>query len=275
VCAPDWPFRKMQQLSEAMVPLAGRIERMPISKSLQEMLLVEHFRTELPLNVLDLAAWAQEFGEFSSATQLPWLPPVQLRPPGPFLYNITPATTDLPRVLLRSADRTRTLQLQSDRLAFGWARPNSVGENADYPGFEALKMEFGEISRRFNTWSFKRLALHPTARLAELAYNNATPMEVGGKIRKISDVFKFVNPGRPVNAFQVAWMELIDKERPDGARVSATVAIGSAPPVDRVLIHNFSGHAPVDGEDARATEKSFKLLHDRTLEMYAAAFRAE
>ena len=248
---------------------------MPISKSLQEVLLVEHFRTELPLNVLDLAQWAQEFGEFSNATQLPWLPRVELQPPGPISYNLVQATTDLPRVLLRTADRTRTLQLQSDRLAFGWSRPNSVGEDADYPGFEALQIEFREILQRFNGWSSRRLSLHPAARLIELVYNNATPMEVEGKMRKISDVFKFVQPGRAVNAFQVAWMELIDKERPDGARVSATVAIGSSPPIDRVLIHNFSGHAPVDAGSATAAEKSLQLLHGRTLEMYASAFRSE
>jgi uncharacterized protein (TIGR04255 family) len=248
---------------------------MPISKSLQEVLLVEHFRNELPLNVLDLAEWAQEFCEFSNATQLPWLPRVELQPPGPVSYNLVQATTDLPRVLLRTADRTRTLQLQSDRLAFGWARPNSVGEDADYPGFETLKVEFGEILQRFNGWSLKRLAVQPTARLIELVYNNATPMEVGGKTRKISDVFKFVQPGRSINAFQVVWTELIDKERPDGARVTAAVVIGSAPPVDKVLIHNFSGHAPVDGGSPSAAEKSLQLLHDRTLEMYVAAFRAE
>jgi uncharacterized protein (TIGR04255 family) len=222
-----------------------------------------------------LAAWAQEFREFPDATQLPWLPAVHLLPPGPISYNLLAGNAGLPRVLLRTPDRTRTLQLQSDRFAFGWSRPNAVGENADYPGFEALKIEFREILRRFHSWSSKRLEIQPSARVIELGYNNATPMEIEGKIRKISDVFKFVAPGRPVNAFQVAWMELIDKERPDGARVSATVAIGSAPPVDRVLIHNFSGHAPVDGESVAAAEKVWQLLHDRTLEMYAAAFRTE
>ncbi len=245
---------------------------MPISKSLQEVLLVEHFRTDLPLNVLDLAAWAQEFYEFPVAAQLPWLPRLQLHPPdSPVSFNFVTQGSDLPRVLLRNPDSTRTLQLQSDRFAFGWSRPNPVGDDADYPGFEALQAEFVTISRRFHSWCSGRLGIQPSPRLAELAYNNATPMMVGEKFQRISEVFKFVSPSRPVNAFQVVWTELIDKERKDAARVSATVALGSAPPVDRALIYNFSGVAPVDGDSAEAAETSWKRLHERTLEMYAAA----
>lgn len=250
------------------------MERMAISKSLQEVVLVEHFGTDLPLNVLDVASWAKEFSDFPVAKQLSWLPRVQLPPPGPFAaFGVMAAPgAELPRVLLQTADLTHSLQLQSDRLGFGWSRPKPVGEDADYPGFDALQAEFVKISRRFRTWCSNRLGLEPRTRVVELVYNNAAPLVVGEKVRRISEVFKFVQPGRPVNGFQVVWTELIDKERLDGARVNAAVALGSAPPIDRVLIHNFSGLAPVDGDTAEAIQKGLQLLHQHILEMYKPNF---
>jgi hypothetical protein len=247
---------------------------MAISESLQEVVLVEHYAANLPLNVLDLAAWAKEFSEFQHSSQLPWLPPVKLAPPGPVAFDLIQSTAELPRILLRSSDGSSYLQLQGDRFAYGWSRPGPVGVPIEYPGFDTLLGAYLEFSQRFRAWCQQRFGSKPTRRLVELSYNNAASLVSEFGDRKISDIFKWVTPSRPVNSFQVVWMELIGKSRPDGARVSAVVAVGSAPPIDRALIHNFTGYAPIDLNSDQTIEKVWQLLHTRILEMYNAVIKA-
>ena len=112
----------------------------------------------------------------------------------------------------------------------------------------------------------------PKTRLVELSYNNAAPIVAeDGKRRRLAEIFKWVQPSRPVNSFQVAWMELLETGRPE-ARVNAFVTVGAAPPVMEALIFNFAGFAPIDNIEESTTYDLLDALHARILAMYDAAF---
>jgi hypothetical protein len=245
---------------------------MPITQTLQEVVLVEHFWAPLPLTVLDLAAWAQAFDRYKESHQLQPAAPIDLSAhPANVQFSIAPAI-QLPRLLLRTVEGGRTVQFQADRFAVGWQRETPIGEPADYPGYEALRATWLDESARFHTWCQQRLGQVPSIRLVELGYNNAAPMVVGDQRRRLSEIFRWVVPGRAVNGFQVAWQEVFGKDRPDAARVAGLVALGAAPPVAEALIFNFTGFGPVDGRgDNPVAMGMFDALHERTLDMYSAA----
>jgi hypothetical protein len=241
--------------------------------TLQEVILVEHFRQALPLTILDVADWAREFSEFGEPRQLPWLPPIDLTQ-SPFSIGFQ-TNQELPRLLLSSITRSTHLQLQSDRFGFGWSRASSVGDKARYPGYEDLLARRSEIADRFRAWCTKRLGVSPESRLVELTYNNATPIVVEGRRRRLSEIFRWVQPSRPVNSFQVSWLELMEKNKPDAARVAAVVAVGAAPPVSEALLFNFSGVGPIDKDEKHTKSDMWNALHRRIQDMYDAAISKE
>lgn len=240
--------------------------KMDATSTLQEVILVEHLQPALPLTVLDAADWAREFSEFGEARQLPWLPPIDLAQPVQIGFSVT--GQEIPRLLLRSIDEKRHVQLQADRFAFGWTRAVPVGETESYPGYEDLKSEQVRYGRKFREWCTKRFGISPRTRLAELAYNNAAPIVQDGQRRRIGDIFRWVQPIRSVSAFQVSWVELLELGRIAGPRVNGLVAVGSAPPVSEALLFNFTGLSPVESDDAIATLGAWDALHERILSMY-------
>ncbi|MFZ2104043.1 MAG: TIGR04255 family protein [Roseiarcus sp.] len=244
---------------------------MAFTSTLQELLLVEHFRTPLPLSILDMADWANEFATYPKAQQLQVVPPVELSSPGPIGFTFNLAQPELPRLMLRSANGERTIQLQADRFGYGWSRKVPIGERAEYPGFEAIKLDCATEMHKFRTWCGRRIGTVPKIKLVEIGYHNAAPIVVGEKRRRLADIFRWVQPARPVNSFQVSWAELLQKDRPDAPRVNAVVAVGSAPPVAEALIFNFMGFAPIDKDDDGNISDAFDRLHQRILEMYESA----
>lgn len=248
---------------------------MTTTKKLQEVILVEHFKASLPLTIFDVADWAREFEEFDQKSQLPWAAPVNLQIANSFVPIAIEMGNELPRALLRNERTYFSVQLQADRFAFGWSRGSPIGEEVQYPGFDELLKQFEAHVVRFKKWCTERFGISPQPRVVELGYNNATELGKEGGPQKISDVFKWVTPSRHVNSFHVAWHELIQKDRLDGARVAAVVAVGHAPPVLRALIHNFTGHAPVDESTTNETFKTLALLHDKIIQMHDAAISDE
>ncbi|MDA9499312.1 hypothetical protein [Bradyrhizobium sp. CCBAU 11357] len=243
--------------------------------TLQEFVLAGHFRAPLPLGLMDLANWVSSFPDFPLHQELPPLPtanmPTAGAPQGPAIeFGMG---TMLPRMLLRSQDGRYTLQLQNDRLAFGWARIEPVGLPADYPGFERMLALWTEMRSRVEDWIEGRFRARPQYRLVEVNYLNATPLEVEGKQKRISEVFRFVQPGgRRVNGFLVQWGERVypgPDDEPMRAVVTAAVALGQAPPAIRVLNFNFQGMATVaDGEESNHIISD---VHAKIREIYQSA----
>ena len=113
---------------------------------------MEHFGTPLPLTVLDMADWAREFSKYPKAQQLHMVPPVQLSGPGPISFSFGLAQSELPRLLLRSENGERTVQLQADRFGFGWARNVPIGETRRIPWVRDNKAGLAAESRKFRAW---------------------------------------------------------------------------------------------------------------------------
>ncbi len=253
--------------------LTQAIGKMDLTATLQEVILVEHFRQPLPLTILDVADWAREFSEFGEPRQLPWLPPIDLKQTQ---FSIGYSTAqELPRLLLSSITANIQIQLQSDRFAFGWIRTSPVGERASYPGYENLMAGRSSSAQRFNAWCLKRFGVSPGCRLVELTYNNAAPIVVDGRRRRLSEIFRWVQPSRGVNSFQVAWTELMETGRTDGPRVTAIVAVGAAPPVAEALLFNFAGVAPIDIDEGDTKLRAWNALHERIHAIYDAAISRE
>jgi hypothetical protein len=257
---------------------------MPLTSTLQEVVLVEHFAVPLNLTILDVANWVHAFGDYPVANQLALAAPIELQAPGPMplphLRFLEPNL--LPRLLLKSASGERTVQMQADRFAIGWARTKPIGEPDNYPGYDTLRKDWVGLLARFNKWCRDRLGSAPDSRLVEVGYNNAAPLVVDGRRRRLSEIFQWVQPGRGVNAFQTAWTELLKPGEPgvapdalNSARVSAVVALGSANGASS-LIFNFTGFGPTTGsaENAYALEM-MDNLHKRILDIYSAAIISE
>jgi len=240
------------------------------------MTLAAHFRAPLPLGVLDLASWVSVFSDYPIIQELPALPTVSWPVPG---WPQIPAieigiSAQLPRLVLRSSDGRFSVQLQGDRFAFGWARVEPIGVAADYPGFEAMLGRWGEVQSRLEAWVQGRFHAKPQYRLAEVNYINASPLELDGQKRRISDVFKFVQAaGRPINMFNVQWLERVYDDEPPGAPlkgvVNAAVGLGQAPPAIPVLAFNFTGTAAV--ADNQESKHIMNDLHGKIREMYESA----
>jgi len=125
---------------------------------------------------------------------------------------------------------------------------------------------------KFEEWSKAQIGTIPFARLVEISYHNAAPIDSQGRRRHISEMFRFVHTeGRRLNQFQVAWGESLS-EGPDSPRVAAQVGIGTAPPDQVVFAFNFMGLGTVSGlgTDAEAVDM-LNSLHKRIREMYDAA----
>jgi uncharacterized protein (TIGR04255 family) len=238
---------------------------MPTTKSLQELIIAAHFQAPLPFTVMDLASWVEHFRELPVVQQLPPLPPASLPAPGiPQLQFqfVSMEAAALPRMLLRSADGRYSVQLQNDRFAFGWHRTEPIGDPAEYAGFEAHRAHWKQTLEHFEAWTEERFRQKPAHRLVELSYSNALPIEREGRQSRLSEMFKFVQPGgRKIwGAFNTSWAETIYPTadmQPSKGVVSAVVGLGFAAPAVRVLAFSFTGLATVAPD-----EQSEHILDD-------------
>jgi uncharacterized protein (TIGR04255 family) len=227
------------------------------------LIVAAHFEAPLVLNVVDLADWVARFqADFPIVQQLPSLPPANVLQAGPaqHVQFQMMLNTPLPRMLLRSADGKLSIQLQGDRFGLGWHRTEPLGDVSDYPGFARIDLMFEEQLARFDEWASQRFHQRPKHRLIELSYSNASLMERGGHRRRLSDLFRFVQPGsRRLLGFQTNWVELVDAEPalPPKATVTAQVGLATAPQGQSVLAFTFAGLGTVANG-----VKSKHILHD-------------
>jgi len=240
-----------------------------MTTTLQEMVMSAHFEAPLNFGVVELAGWIAAFAEeYPTLQQLPVAPPVSIAPM-PVQFNIMPVGT-LPRVVLSSPRTNRIVQLQADRIACGWTRSQPIGDPADYPGYDVMMSTWRAILDKFHDWYAATFGGKPNIKLVELSYNNAIPALVEGRPRRMSEVFRFVQPGRTVNMFQVIWSESLTEDE-NGARVAAQFAIGTALPDQKVFGFNFHGLSPATGAaDDPAAVGALDALHARILDIRAA-----
>lgn len=246
------------------------------TKTLQEVIFAAHFRTPLPLGLLDFGAWISSNPDFPIVQELPPLSPVAMPVFGmpqaaTFEIGVAP---QLPRILLRSQDGRFSLQLQTDRIAFAWSRIEPVGAVADYPGFDRVLETWVDVRSTFEAWATGRFRAKPQYRLVELNYMNAAPLDDGGKKRRISEIFRFVQPGvRPVNMFNVQWGERVYPDdrpgEPAKGMIVCGASLGQAPPATSALIFQFAGMAQV--ADGQETNHIIKDLHAKIREIYLSA----
>jgi uncharacterized protein (TIGR04255 family) len=249
---------------------------MPTTRSLQELIIAAHFQAPLPFTVMDLASWVEHFSELPVVQQLPPLAAANLPTPGIpqlQLQFVSVEAATLPRMLLRTADGRYSVQLQNDRFAFGWHRTEPIGDPAEYAGFEAHREHWKQTLDHFEVWTERRFRQRPAHRLLELSYNNAVPFEREGRQRRLSELFKFVQPGgRIMNGFNTSWVEPIyptaDGQPPKGV-VSAVVGLGVAPPAVNVLAFTFSGLATVATDEQ--SEHILNDIHAKIRDIYESA----
>jgi uncharacterized protein (TIGR04255 family) len=250
----------------------GARQPMPTTRSLQELIIAAHFDAPLPITVMDLASWVAHFGNFPLVQQLPVLPPMNLPVPGaPQIHFVAEGT--LPRMFLRTTDGRHSVQLQNDRLAFGWHRTEPIGDPAEYPGFEANLADWKHALDDFEAWTQERFHQKPAHRMVEISYSNAVPIERDGGKKKLSEIFKFVQlGGRKINGFNASWAESIypvaDMQPPKGV-VGCMVGLGIAPPALPVLAFTFTGSASIaPGEHS---EHILSDIHAKIREIYESA----
>jgi uncharacterized protein (TIGR04255 family) len=250
---------------------------MPTTKSLQELIIAAHFQAPLPFSVMDLASWVEHFNDFPVVQQIPALPPAAVPVAGPnqMQFQVLEAPI-LPRMLLRTADGRYSVQLQNDRFGFGWHRTEPIGEPAEYLGFESHRKSWKEALDHFESWTQKRFRQRPVHRLVELNYSNAVPLEYAGRQKRLSEVFKFVQPaGRKVNGFNTGWMEAIyptDLEALKGI-VTSAVTMGIVPPALKVLAFTFTGLASVAAGEQ--SEHILNDIHTKIREIYESSIVAD
>lgn len=250
---------------------------MPLTRSLQEVVLAIHFAEPLSIAVPELASWIAEFGGVEPAfQQLPALPTANIPVPGaPSPFGVQFLTEDaggLPRVRVHGSDGHTLYIFQNDRIGFGWQRNAEIGQEVDYPGYDALRGVWAMEIERFINW-LSRLSQSFVPRLVELSYNNNFPLIVAGRQRRISEIFKLLNPDyRPVNAFQASWSEYVGSSVE--GMVTAQVGLGMAPPGQRVLAVNYFGLCAItDGRppSVEVVMKGADKLHERILDMHRSA----
>jgi len=252
---------------------------MPTTKSLQELIIAAHFQAPLPFTIMDIASWVEHFREgFPIVQQIQALPPLNLP-----VSNAPPvqvqliATPPLPRVILHTSDGRNSVQLQTDRFAFGWHRTEPIGDPAGYSGYEAHRAEWYQALEAFEVWTEGRFHQRPVHRLIELNYNNAVPLETDGRRKRLSEVFTFVQPGsQKIIGFTTTWTSSIypmkDGQPPTGI-VQSFVGMGTAPPAINVLAFNFMGLAIVAPD-----ERSGNILddiHAKIREIYESAIKPD
>lgn len=251
---------------------------MPLTRSLQEVVLAVHFSEAVPLTVVDVAAWIAEYGGDDNPTfqEMPPLGPTQLPSSRQqsLLLDLRLAST-LPRVRIMEAGKHNLCVIQSDRIAFGWQRDIAVGEQADYPGYESLRGNWVSDINRFSSWLAEQLDLPISPRLVELSYNNAYQLETDGRVRRISDIIQLVSPGnRLFNTFNVTWSEPLGTL--SEGYVQTSLGLGTAPPGQHVIGVNYFGLASVDRlshseKMVTAVMEGADKLHTRILDIHNAA----
>jgi len=250
---------------------------MPLTRTLQEVVLAVHFAGPIPLTVTDVSAWIDAYGGAEpNFQQLPVLPPSQLPMSGQHVFQIAAHdVAGVPRIRLSGSTPQTLYIFQNDRIAFGWQRDVIVGEEAEYPGYDALRATWMQEIERFNLWMIKTLSLNVYPKLVEISYNNAYPLDFEGNKRRISEIFKLLDVEyRPVNALQVSWAEFIG----DGSEgvVNAQGGLATAPPGQRVFALNYFALGSVRQiEDpsrlAQNVMETADKLHERILDMHRAA----
>ena len=263
------------------MPITGaRGGVMATTNTLTEVLFVVHFAAPPNMTVLDLAAWHQAFSDYAILQQTPAAPPPQLAQYGqPVLTMVQ--DPGMPRVVLRSIDHPFIVQLQSDRFGMSWSRDGGLGEVKHYLGYKDLKARFSEELNRLDAWHSSRFGVQARFRLIEVGYYNALPFELAsGDTRRLSDVFLFVAPGRPINAFAANWTEIMGQGS-DAPRVVAQTGVGviaQQPSLTstNVIYFNFTGIGalPNVGSDDPTVVEVADRLHDRIFTMYQAAIKS-
>jgi uncharacterized protein (TIGR04255 family) len=239
------------------------------TKTLQELVIASHFQATIPLGVMDLADWVSHFGDYPVVQQLPQAPPANVLPAGQQIaFGF--GGPELPRMFLRSPDGRYSVQFQQDRFAIGWQRIEPPGTPAAYPGFPAMLQRWDAALDRFLKWTEAKFGFQPVPRLAEVSYLNAALLEQNGVSKRISEVFRFVQPsGRRLNAFNTSWIErLYPNDPPDVQRgtITAVVGLSHAPPAIPALAFNYTGLGVV--ENGQESKHIVNQIHDRIREIY-------
>ncbi|WIT13844.1 TIGR04255 family protein [Paucibacter sediminis] len=151
---------------------------------INEVVLGQIFSTRSDLLVPHFGRFWEELAD--AYPKVSHAPPIvddqQSEPP------IDPSTgAYLPRVWFRSADETRLVQLQQDRLHFNWRQTNTGP--AEYPRFPAIKAEFDRVAGLFSRYVEKALGQPLSNSRLELSYINIIPL----KEAKIAGVGEFDN----------------------------------------------------------------------------------
>lgn len=126
------------------------------------------------------------------------------------------------RIWAQSADASRLVQTQADRLILNW---RTQGADTPYPGFEDLRAEYAQLWRDFNAFLEKEGIESPRLRLGEFTYVNAVDV---GPAEALSDVVTFTRqpgalPGAETLArFQFARRVEKSEEHPYSAQIVVT-----------------------------------------------------
>lgn len=246
----------------------------PATTTLQEVIIAAHFASPLPLTVMDLADWVRHFGQFSLVQQLPPAPHADVAAPGqaiPPFQVVEVAHHPLPRMLLRTPDGRFSVQLQHDRFAVGWTRTEPLGAPANYPGFQLFSEYWIQRLAEFDAWTGQRFRQVSAHRLIELTYSNVAPLLREGKMRRISEIFKFVQPGaRALSMFNVSWLERVyDEPVPFRATVTATVGLGQGPTGEPGLVFNFIGLGKV--AEGQESKQVLSDIHGKIRQIYESS----
>lgn len=223
------------------------------------------------LTLVDLAAWISRHSvDFPIVQQLPEAPPVSLLGSPDQMQIQMFGPPPLPRLLLRSNDQRSAIQIQNDRFALSWHRTEPLGDPTEYPGFDAQKAIWRGRLDDFESYARERFGQAPKYRLIELSYVNAAPLLVGGKARRISEVFKFIRPeGRRLGAFNVMWTEpILPAVTPDEnpGVITCQFVLGTAPPAIPVLAYTFTGLISVTS--GKQYDVLLDIVHSRIREIY-------
>jgi uncharacterized protein (TIGR04255 family) len=179
--------------------------------------------------------------------------------------------SQMPRIFLRGDNVSDYLVFQHDRLAFAWHRTEPVGDEANYPGYDALRGRWQVLLDRFNRWSVDHLGGVPLLRHLEFSYQNAFPIEEPeGSSLHVPQYFKLGGFGdRPLEQFHLGWRELVPNT--DGGYVDAVATIGTVPPATPAFIFNFSAMAPLSPSTSADTVfATADAVHTHIRAMYAA-----
>lgn len=102
--------------------------------------------------------------------------------------------TGWPRLSMSSADLSRTILIQDDRVSFGWNRVAPLTADPEYPGFTAILSDMLAILSAITDFLKERALEVLAIRTGEVYYADAFIIAMKEKqIRQMQDVFSCVN----------------------------------------------------------------------------------